>query len=203
MWRLHAGPASTQDLLESCFAQLKDAASRQSKNQKMNAYNCWMQAVANPVARERVLPKDADWSHFFAKRSSQSDCKEAQSFSKVMKMDQTKFLNAEHVELPKNAAGMQKLTWRNSGPLSHYKSASAMKFLMLDCEHGFTNATKAWCGTVLERNSVFWNSRDGLFYLSLGFHKWCAMAMKFSVVDNNGQELSCSNFPSSSPTHPY
>ena len=188
MWRLHHSAASTQAIVESCFAHLRDCAQRQSKSAKFNPYVSWLYATTNEhVAKsgmEQCIPTDLDWNLHSAKRGQDSE--ERRLFSQSFRLEQTKMPTAEHVKLPTSAAGLLKTAWRNSGPLSHYKSSSACAFLLEDNGADFANVNKAWCATVLERQGIFFDARTNKYFLSFGFYQWCALGISLDVCQFRG-----------------
>ena len=192
MWRMHAGSSTTQSILESCFAHLRDLAQRQSKSTKYAPSTAWFYSASSPYVSEsgmgQVLPSTTDWAQLFQKRKQHPNCEEVRAYQRAFRLDSSQLPTADHIAFPKSAQGFIKTSWRNAGPLSHYKSSAAMGLLLQDCEENFGNVNKAWCGVVLTRNGLFYHTTTEMYFLSLGFHSWSALGITLSVMKDRGQE---------------
>ena len=191
LWRFCNGSNSTQSILESAFAHLRDIAQRQAKALKLNPYCLWMYAVGCPYVEKsgmaQLLPTATDWLRH-APLLGRSAEPLAQVFKRLFKLEKTILPKGEDIDLPCNAAGVAKTGWRNAGPLSHYKSSAATAFLTRDVKFNFVNASSAWAASVLCQKGVFYNTGDGSFWLSLGFMVWCSLGVRLVLLRCNDKE---------------
>ena len=190
MWRVHSGSHSTQAVLESTFAHLRDVTQRHAKKSTISPYSSWLYASASPFLSEsgmdEVLPSSSDFLRYFGQKRN-ADSRQMVAYNHAFKPDSSKFPEAQHVALPKTAAGLAKATWRSAGPLSHYKASACMAYLVADAANHFENASKCWCGVVLYRHGIFLN--DGVYWLSLGFQHPCVLCISLTVIKDQGQDI--------------
>ena len=93
MWKVCAGSSTTQGILESCFAHLRDISQRQSKRVKMSPYSTWVYATTHKVSgMEQLLPKQRDWAHF-GHRFGDSQDEAMAAFNKVFKPESSQMPN--------------------------------------------------------------------------------------------------------------
>lgn len=93
MWKVCAGSSTTQAILESCFAHLRDVAQRQSKRCKMSPYSTWVYATTHNVqGMEQLFPEQRDWAHF-GHRFGDSQDEAMASFNRVFKPESSPMPN--------------------------------------------------------------------------------------------------------------
>ncbi|CAJ1366373.1 unnamed protein product, partial [Effrenium voratum] len=129
--QLYSGSCTTKDVLESTFAHLKDTTERSAKNKKASPHSMWTYAQASKYAAtgglSPIRPSEADWAA--------EDKQEPSS-------------------IPRNAGAVQKVRWRNAGPLAHQKSVAAMALLMSDSENEFQHVQLAWAGAARPTETI-------------------------------------------------
>ena len=183
-WRCHASSHSTQAILESTFAHLRDIAQRHAKTLKFSPYVSWLYSSCSDYIKQsgmsQVLPSGEDFIENFGRKRS-FDSKEMQAFNQAFHPDKTKLPECDHVDFPKNAKGLTSCKWRSAGPLSHYRASATMFFLVKDMPHNWTNCLKAWCGCVLHRGGIFVHGTDNRYWLSLGFTSPAALMISLEV----------------------
>lgn len=195
MWRIHASSHTTQAILESTFGHLKDIAQRHAKSLRMSPHTCWFYSAASPFIREsgmaQNLPTSQDFVEYFGQARA-SGSPQMQSYNKALKPDTTSFPAATHVQFPKTAKGLIKKKWRCAGPLSHYRSSASMAYLVKHAECGFSDASKAWGGVILQRGGIFVNEaeedEEKKYWLSLGFVYPAAICISLQVKHFRGQD---------------
>ena len=183
MFRFCNGSNSTQSILESGFAHLRDISQRQAKALKMSPFSTWFYSVASPYVQKsgmaQLLPSATDWSRY-AQIMGRSSDPIVKAFHKLFHLDKTEVPKGEDIKVPISSRGIVKTGWRNAGPLSHYKSSAATAFLAEDFKNGFSNAAAAWTAVVLCQGNVFYNWKEDSFWLSLGFMVWCSLGVRLA-----------------------
>ena len=185
LWRFCSGTNTTQSILESTFAHLRDIAQRHSKVLKMSPFSIWLYATASPYAREsqsgmkQSIPTSRDWLQFANLYGKQGPL--SKIFNNLFRLDTTKLPTGEQLRMPVTSAGVVKSCWRNAGPMSHYKASAATALLAYDYPSGFANVSTAWAAAVLCRNSLFFNSEQKSFWMSFGFMVWCSLGIQLEV----------------------
>ncbi|CAJ1364477.1 unnamed protein product, partial [Effrenium voratum] len=151
MIKCYSGSNTTREVCESCFATLQDKVFRQSKNKKACGTTLWFYSLTSKYAHEEVsgmrhMPLGREqWA---AARALYGDgkSKEFQNYANAFALNSTKLPQGDGLPFPRTRKGLQKTTWRNSGPLSHYHSSAAAAYMMHDSPNDFKNAGNVWAG---------------------------------------------------------
>ncbi len=185
LWRFCSGTNTTQSILESTFAHLRDIAQRHSKVLKMSPFSIWLYATSSPYAKEsqsgmkQVIPTSRAWLQFAQHYGKQGPL--GTIFNRLFKLDTTVLPTGDQLRMPVTSAGIVKTRWRNAGPMSHHKASAATALLAYDYPNGFVNVSTAWAAAVLCRNSIFFNSEQKSFWMSFGFMVWCSLGIQLEV----------------------
>ncbi|OLP94799.1 hypothetical protein AK812_SmicGene23148 [Symbiodinium microadriaticum] len=200
--RTFLGSSSTKEVLESTFSHLHDISARHAKNAKMCMRGVWFYSVASPYASRATCgmaqcrPTHAEWVKWRGFYGSARD-HFMKRFNKAFNVNGTELPRGR--ELPISPKGVTKTKWRLAGPLSHYRSSSAMLYLLEDSGKNFANCHLAWAGAFLRCGQFYWhkdlqtNASEMMqdqesFMLCLGFNGWCALGVDIMPEEVNGRE---------------
>ena len=158
--RTFLGSSSTKEVLESTFSHLHDISARHAKNAKMCMRGVWFYSVASPYASRATCgmaqcrPTHAEWVKWRGFYGSARD-HFMKRFNKAFNVNGTELPRGR--ELPISPKGVTKTKWRLAGPLSHYRSSSAMLYLLEDSGKNFANCHLAWAGAFLRCGQFYWH----------------------------------------------
>ncbi|CAE7273491.1 unnamed protein product [Symbiodinium microadriaticum] len=178
---LFGGPISTKDILESTFAYLRDTM-RQCKNSTLAQFTQYCYVAASPYGRHRGgIP------HF---RPSKSD------FATLHRagFDDSEILNLNiwapaKTPLSDDIPTRQRIgKIRPAGFHANRVAAAASAYALISAPADFERVDAAWAGCLLTRKSFFLHKPTGVFYLSFGFMKWAAQALRLDKVIRGSEE---------------
>ena len=148
MIRLFSGSSTTREILECCFSHLQDVSARTVKNKKLSPYSIWLHAAGSSYIAEsgmkQLLPQAQDWAQYYGEFGKASK-KNMEIYNKIFNLNHFKLPQDKDCGVPQSAQAVAGTKWRLSGPLSHFKSSSAMATLMADAP-GFNNLQFCWAG---------------------------------------------------------
>lgn len=184
------GSSSTKEVLESSFGHLAHIVSKHSTNKSIAYSSVWMYLTASASLKSsgmaQHMPSESDWAHILGEYGLNGS-ESFQQFLKAFKASTTTIPTQPDIQLPKNMQGVEKSQWRLSGPASHYRSSAAAAYLMHDFPT-FQHCDLAWAGVFFLRGQIFYDSSDDAFFLSLGFHGWCALGAELSKATIGGKD---------------
>ena len=162
--RTFLGSASTKEVLESTFAHIRDVVARHVKNQKISPVAAWFYTIASPYSMLKTCGMDhclpdrqawVKWRSFYGR----ARVEKMKLYNEAANVQATSLPRGR--EIPRSAAGIKKTKWRLAGPLSHYKSSSALLYLLEDEASGFSNCHRAWAGVFLQCGQFFFHKDWG------------------------------------------
>ncbi|CAE7614243.1 unnamed protein product, partial [Symbiodinium sp. CCMP2592] len=178
---LFGGPISTKDILESTFAYLRDTM-RQCKNSVLAQFTQYCYVAASPYGRHRGgIP------HF---RPSKSD------FALLHRagFDDSE-INSLNIWAPAKTPLSDEIPSRQrigkirpAGFHANRVAAAASAYTLIAAPNDFDRVDAAWAGCLLTRKSFFLHKPSGVFYLSFGFMKWAAQALRLDKVIRGSEE---------------
>eukprot|EP00435_Cladocopium_sp_Y103_P045526 s756_g13.t1 len=183
MTKFSGGSSSTKEILESTFGHLAHVVAKNSTNKSMAMTNLWFYLTTSSFVKAsgmmQNLPSPQDWVKWVSRYGLQSGLQDDSMYKRynsAFQGSKTAIPRAEDIQIPRNAQGVAKTEWRLSGPMSHYKSSAAMAYLLHDQDSDFQH-----CVFFL-RGQIFWDSSSDDYFLSLGFHGWCALGVHLRKV---------------------
>ena len=149
MRKFNSGSSSTKEILESTFAHLSYVVNASNKNKVTAPSMLWFYCTSSPYVQasgmHQHIPTAEEWVKWVSDYG-RSKTEMMQRFAKSFQASGTPFPSAPDVQLPKTIEGIAKSKWRLAGPGSHYKSSSAVAYLMSDVDFDFKNCQDAWAG---------------------------------------------------------